>query len=65
MFGWIRTLSAIRRLRRSDALFMTQSGGNPDPSKRSASIQFQYYGPGALERCERDAKIILSIINPT
>lgn len=65
MFGWIKTLSAARRLRRSDALFMTQSGGDPDPAKRSASIQFQYYGPDALERCQRDAQTILSIINPT
>ena len=27
---WIRTLLAARRLRKSDALFTTQSGGDPE-----------------------------------
>lgn len=60
---WIKTLLVVRRLRQSDALFMTQSGGDPDPAKRSASIQLQYYGPDALERCERDAQHLLAILS--
>lgn len=59
---WIRTLLAARRLRKSPALFMTQSGGDPEPNLRSASVQFQFYGPNALEDCQRCAHDLLQIV---
>lgn len=60
---WIRTLLAARRLRKSPALFMTQSGGDPEPANRSASVQLQFYGPDALENCRRCAHDLLEIVS--
>lgn len=60
---WIRTLLAARRLRESPALFMTQSGGDPEPAKRSASVQLQFFGPNALEDCQRCADDLLVIVS--
>jgi hypothetical protein len=60
--GWIRTLLAARRFRRIDGLFMTESSGNPEPTKRRAAIKIEFFGPDALERCERASTDLLKII---
>lgn len=62
MFHWIMTLLAARRLRNADAIFMTESGGDPDPEKRTACIRISFRGPKALENCHAAATDLLTIL---